>query len=69
MRMLIKKLLKKHRYPPEGMEDAVQIVMTQCELWTDSVMDVEDDKEYDFRREQPLSMVAEGSNYYSNNNM
>ena len=43
--------------------------MTQCELWTDSVMDVEDDKEYDFRREQPLSMVAEGSNYYSNNNM
>ena len=35
MRMLIKKLLKKHRYPPEGMEDAVQTVMTQCELWTD----------------------------------
>lgn len=27
MRMLIKKLLKKHRYPPEGMEDAVQTVM------------------------------------------
>ncbi|SUB75001.1 type I restriction endonuclease subunit R [Peptoniphilus indolicus] len=36
MRMLIKKLLKKHKYPPEGMEDAVQVVMTQCELWTDS---------------------------------
>lgn len=36
MRMLIKKLLKKHRYPPEGMEDAVQTVMTQCELWTDN---------------------------------
>lgn len=39
MRMLIKKLLKKHKYPPEGMEDAVQTVMTQCELWTDNVMD------------------------------
>ncbi len=38
MRMLIKKLLKKHKYPPEGMEDAVQTVMTQCELWTDNVM-------------------------------
>ena len=38
MRMLIKKLLKKHRYPPEGMDDAVQTVMTQCELWTDNVM-------------------------------
>ena len=40
MRMLIKKLLKKHKYPPEGMEDAVQTVMTQCELWTDNVMDM-----------------------------
>lgn len=36
MRMLIKKLLKKHKCPPEGMEDAVQTVMTQCELWTDN---------------------------------
>ncbi len=36
MRMMIKKLLKRYKYPPEGMEDAVQIVMTQCELWTDS---------------------------------
>ncbi|SDP40112.1 type I restriction endonuclease subunit R [Selenomonas ruminantium] len=36
MRMLIKKLLKKHKYPPEGMEDAVQTVMLQCELWTDN---------------------------------
>ena len=36
MRMLIKRLLKKHKYPPEGMEDAVQTVMTQCELWSDN---------------------------------
>ncbi|MGF6989803.1 type I restriction enzyme R subunit [Lachnospiraceae bacterium PM6-15] len=36
MRMMIKKLLKSHRYPPEGMDDAVQTVMTQCELWTDN---------------------------------
>ena len=36
MRMLIKRLLKKHHYPPEGMEDAVKTVMTQCELWTDT---------------------------------
>lgn len=35
MRMMIKRLLKQHRYPPEGMEDAVKTVMTQCELWTD----------------------------------
>lgn len=39
MRMLIKKLLKKHRYPPEGMSDAVQTVMIQCELWADNEID------------------------------
>lgn len=39
MRLLIKRLLKKHKYPPEGMDDAVQTVMTQCELWTDNMMD------------------------------
>ena len=37
MRMIIKKLLKKHKYPPEGMADAVQTVMTQCELWVDNM--------------------------------
>ena len=36
MRMLVKRLLKKHKYPPEGMDDAVQTVMEQCELWTDN---------------------------------
>jgi len=36
MRMLIKKLLKKYKYPPEGMLDAVQTVMIQCELWADN---------------------------------
>ena len=36
MRMMIKRLLKKHKYPPEGMEDAVATVMMQCELWTDN---------------------------------
>ena len=41
MRMLIKKLLKKYKYPPEGQEDAIQTVMTQCELWTDHVMETE----------------------------
>ena len=39
MRMIIKRLLKKHKYPPEGMEDAVKTVMIQCELWTDNVME------------------------------
>ena len=40
MRMMIKRLLKKYKYPPEGVEDAVQTVIMQCELWTDNVMEV-----------------------------
>ncbi|MCB6435867.1 type I restriction endonuclease subunit R [Thomasclavelia ramosa] len=40
MRMLIKKLLKKHKYPPEGMQDAVQTVMIQCELWADNSIEI-----------------------------
>ena len=37
MRKMVKRLLKKYKYPPEGMDDAVQTVMTQCELWTDNM--------------------------------
>jgi type I restriction enzyme R subunit len=40
MRKTIKRLLKKYNYPPEGQMDALQTVMTQCELWTDNIMDV-----------------------------
>lgn len=50
MRMLIKKLLKKHKYPPEGMEDAVQTVMTQCELWTDNNDMSSEENVVDFRK-------------------
>ena len=35
MRRMIKRLLKKYKYPPEGMEDAIQTVISQCEMWAD----------------------------------
>lgn len=38
MRKMVKRLLKKYKYPPEGMDDAVQTVMSQCELWTDNTL-------------------------------
>lgn len=51
MRMMIKKLLKKHKYPPESMDDAVQTVMTQCELWTDNNdMERADDKVVNYEK-------------------
>jgi type I restriction enzyme R subunit len=40
MRMMIRKLLKDHRYPPDGMDDAITTVMNQCELWADNIMSV-----------------------------
>lgn len=40
MRMMIKKLLRKHKYPPEDIPEAIDVVMTQCELWTDNLMEV-----------------------------
>lgn len=35
MRLMVKKLLKKYKYPPEGVEDAVKVVIAQCELWAE----------------------------------
>ncbi len=40
MQVMIKRLLKKYKYPPEGVSDAIQTVMAQCELWVDKVMDI-----------------------------
>lgn len=36
MRMLVKKLLKKHKYPPESQLDAIDTVIKQCEVWVDN---------------------------------
>lgn len=38
MRMTIKRLLRKHKYPPENESSAIETVMLQCELWADSIM-------------------------------
>ena len=71
MRMMIKRLLKKHKYPPEGMDDVVVTVMLQCELWTDN-----NDMEHRVvnysevlkeSNNQELMMVAEDRGTYDNN--
>lgn len=36
MRKMVKRLLKKHRYPPEDYDFAINTVISQCELWTDN---------------------------------
>jgi type I restriction enzyme R subunit len=36
MRRMVKHLLKKYKYPPEGVESATETVIEQCEMWTDN---------------------------------
>lgn len=55
MRMLVKRLLKKYKYPPEGVEDAIVTVIKQCEMWTDNP-----DNNYESYSQSEALMVAEG---------
>lgn len=36
MRRLVKRLLKQYKYPPEEAEDAMNVVLKQCEQWADN---------------------------------
>ena len=53
MRVLVKRLLKKYHYPPEGQEKALETVMEQCNKWADDdehlnerkLINVEDDRD------------------------
>lgn len=36
MRRMVKRLLKKYKYPPEGVEDAIATVIGQCEMWANN---------------------------------
>ena len=75
MRMLVKRLLKKYKYPPEGQEDALKTVISQCEMWTDNQEDFEQSEitqnekanktTYDFAKYPSQNlMVAEESPRY-----
>lgn len=60
MRMIVKKLLKKYKYPPEGQEDALKTVISQCELWTDNVADYDEPKNsYSINDDHGALKVAE----------
>lgn len=78
MRMTIKKLLKDHKYPPEGMDDAVSTVMEQCELWVDNTppqklqqqnaqqtQQQNQFKVYKFNSEEGVLMAAEDKDKYN----
>lgn len=40
MRKMVKRLLKKYKYPPEDYEMAIDTVISQCEMWTDNMDEI-----------------------------
>ena len=36
MRRIVKRLLKKYNYPPEGQEDALNTIIEQCQMWSEN---------------------------------
>ena len=36
MRKMVKRLLKKYKYPPEDYDMAINTVISQCEMWVDN---------------------------------
>ena len=76
MRRMIKRLLKKYKYPPEEAENALETVIHQCEQWTDNDSDnynslLNETRKYDFHNETYPPMAAdERVEYYTpkNNN-
>ena len=68
MRKMVKRLLKKYKYPPEEAEHALDIVLKQCEEWSDEEdYDVVEAKVAQLypQREVEWSMAAEDKTLYN----
>ena len=67
MRKMVKRLLKKHDYPPEDYDFAINTVISQCELWTDN-SDApyvgEHDSTFRYSEEAKFANVAEEKSSY-----
>ena len=68
MRKMVKRLLKKHHYPPEDYDFAINTVISQCELWTDNsdapYME-KHDSTFRYSEEAKFANVAEGKTMYT----
>ncbi|MBR0432402.1 MAG: type I restriction endonuclease subunit R [Bacteroidaceae bacterium] len=60
MRVMVKRLLKKYHYPPEGQEQALRTVMAQCDRWAD------DEENYAVRKLYAVEDDAEVRNLIYN---
>ena len=67
MRKMVKRLLKKHHYPPEDYDFAINTVISQCELWTDNSNAPyvgEHDSTFRYSEEAKFANVAEEKSSY-----
>ena len=69
-RKMVKRLLKKYDYPPEDYDFAINTVISQCELWTDTsdIFTIEEKYNFNSYNMEELDMVAEDSISYGNRN-
>ena len=61
MRKMIKRLLKKYKYPPEEAANALETVIKQCEQWTDNEQEnysIKSAKTYEIHEDE-VQMAAE----------
>ena len=70
MRRLVKRLLKKYKYPPEEAEGAMNIVLKQCEQWAENeeqnrIVDIEEatvaPKKPNGKKAEEIQMKPKGS--------
>ena len=66
MRRLVKRLLRKYKYPPEKAQDALETVLRQCEQWAEEEETIDNEPNlfarrstYAFDEESAMPMAAE----------
>ncbi len=70
MRNIVRRLLRKYKYPPNEAEGATKTVIEQCELWADNndmsseVVSISEYKQSVYEQEVAYSMVAEDPGQY-----
>ena len=65
MRRMVKRLLRKYDYPPDGMDDAIETVIGQCEMWVDIGVSYYDNaSSYESVSVSEMPIAAESSEDY-----
>lgn len=64
MRKMVKRLLKRYKYPPEDYDFAINTVISQCELWTDNMKAPIGENMHKYLSEAEISKVADSASHY-----